>query len=291
MEMMMLTFLNRYHWSVEYFEDLRNVNHCEFIMMDKNIDNGKYLLKSELRTWSELKKQRALEAAKDATSSGNTSRDGSTQQRNIDPKRRNTLSQYLPPSQQNSTPAPPRKWGGCVAGCDHKHDRYPRRKLQAQPPSVPEQSPEQTLGDEKGQEPYAGEDHPIAHQEDATPNIEGATETGTLPLRPGKTPTQAFAQQFASDHGSGTPHEEPSDNEFDYFDPASILPAGKATTKRPPRRRPTEEDLERWASESGMGSGKRADALGDDPDEGDEDEDTSLEEQEKKDRSLKGSVY
>ena len=22
-----------YHWSVEYFEDLRNVNHCEFVVM------------------------------------------------------------------------------------------------------------------------------------------------------------------------------------------------------------------------------------------------------------------
>lgn len=258
--------------------------------MDKNIDNGKYLLKSELRTWSELKKQRALEAAKDAAAVGNNSRDASTQSQPIDPKRRNTLSQFLPSAQQTSTPAPPRKWGGCVAGCDHKHDRYPRRRLQAQPPSVPEQKPPQEQ--EEKREQYAGEDHPIAHQEDATSKPTEPPGTATLPIRPSKTPTQMIAEQIATENGSGTPHEEPSDNEFDYFDPASTLPAAKGTTKRAPKRRPTEEDLERWASESGMGSGKRADALGDEPDEGDEEgEESTLEEQEKKDRSLKGSVY
>ena len=103
----------RYHWSVEYFEDLRNVNHCEFITMDKDKDNGKFLLKSELRTWSELKKQRAIEAAKEESS-----RDESHQPQSpiIDPKRRNTVSQFLPNSQPMPTPPPARKWGGCVAG-------------------------------------------------------------------------------------------------------------------------------------------------------------------------------
>ncbi|EMD00840.1 hypothetical protein BAUCODRAFT_46450, partial [Baudoinia panamericana UAMH 10762] len=48
-----------YHWSVEYFEDLRNINHCEFIIMRKSDDSGKYLLENQLRTWSELKRQRA----------------------------------------------------------------------------------------------------------------------------------------------------------------------------------------------------------------------------------------
>ncbi|RAL67953.1 hypothetical protein DID88_008677 [Monilinia fructigena] len=30
-----------YHFSVEYFEDLRNVNHCEFLIMRKSNDSGK----------------------------------------------------------------------------------------------------------------------------------------------------------------------------------------------------------------------------------------------------------
>lgn len=47
-----------YHFSVEYFEDLRNVNHCEFIVMKLNQDSGKYVLQNQLRTWSELRRER-----------------------------------------------------------------------------------------------------------------------------------------------------------------------------------------------------------------------------------------
>lgn len=255
--------------------------------MDKNIDNGKYLLKSELRTWSELKKQRALEAAKANADAPQPHHPV------VDPKRRNTLSQFLPNSQPTSNPLPPRKWGGCVAGCDHKHDRYPRRKLQAQPPSVAEK------------EQYEGEDHPIAHQEEGGPTTNESispTTPNTLPIRPGKTPTQLFAEHYGgTDSGAPTPHERPSDGdgsgESDYFDSNAVLPSHRAQSgaaKRPPRRKPTEEDLERWANESGMGSGERADALGDEPEEGEEEEEeegAKLEEQEKHNRSLRGSVY
>ena len=48
-----------YHFSVEYFEDLRNVNHCEFVVMRLNAENQKYTLQNQLRTWSELKRERA----------------------------------------------------------------------------------------------------------------------------------------------------------------------------------------------------------------------------------------
>ena len=47
-----------YHWSVEYFEDLRNINHCEFVVLTHNPENGKYTLQNKLRTWSDLKKER-----------------------------------------------------------------------------------------------------------------------------------------------------------------------------------------------------------------------------------------
>ncbi|KAL8825908.1 MAG: hypothetical protein Q9191_004132, partial [Dirinaria sp. TL-2023a] len=49
-----------YHFSVEYFEDLRNVNHCEFVVM-KLAGNGKYELKNQLRTWSELRREKERE--------------------------------------------------------------------------------------------------------------------------------------------------------------------------------------------------------------------------------------
>lgn len=46
-----------YHFSVEYFEDLRNVNHCEFVVMKRSKENQKYILQNELRTWSQLRKE------------------------------------------------------------------------------------------------------------------------------------------------------------------------------------------------------------------------------------------
>jgi broad specificity phosphatase PhoE len=47
-----------YHYSVEFFEDLRNVNHCEFLVM-KLAPNGRYVLQNSLRRWSDLRKERA----------------------------------------------------------------------------------------------------------------------------------------------------------------------------------------------------------------------------------------
>ena len=50
-----------YHFSVEYFEDLRNVEHCEFVVMKLNSETGKYVLQNNLRTWSELKREKEKE--------------------------------------------------------------------------------------------------------------------------------------------------------------------------------------------------------------------------------------
>ncbi|KAL9108306.1 MAG: hypothetical protein Q9227_006904 [Pyrenula ochraceoflavens] len=87
-----------YHFSVEYFEDLRNVNHCEFVVMKKNKDNGKYILQNQLRTWSELKRERAA---------------------------RGSISMPKELSPQIPTR---RKWGGCPDGCGHaKHGHYIRK--------------------------------------------------------------------------------------------------------------------------------------------------------------------
>ena len=49
-----------YHFSVEYFEDLRNMNHCEFVVMRKSIETGKYILRNQLRTWSAMKREKEL---------------------------------------------------------------------------------------------------------------------------------------------------------------------------------------------------------------------------------------
>lgn len=47
-----------YHYSVEFFEDLRNINHCEFLVM-KLGNNGRYVLQNQLRRWSDLRRERA----------------------------------------------------------------------------------------------------------------------------------------------------------------------------------------------------------------------------------------
>lgn len=53
-----------YHFSVEYFEDLRNVNHCEFIVMKRDPEDGRYILQNTLRTWTQLRRDLAAKGEK-----------------------------------------------------------------------------------------------------------------------------------------------------------------------------------------------------------------------------------
>lgn len=95
-----------YHFSVEYFEDLRNINHCEFLIMNKQ-ESGKYVLENKLRTWSELRRERALKKEKEKEKGGSgtpTNKDN------------NKLEKALATS---ASPVAPRRWGGCPNGCDH----------------------------------------------------------------------------------------------------------------------------------------------------------------------------
>ncbi|KAF9889140.1 hypothetical protein FE257_007629 [Aspergillus nanangensis] len=87
-----------YHWSVEYFEDLRNINHCEFVILKLNPDNGKYVLQNQLRTWSELRREKAQDAQRERNAKG------------LSP---------LPPTPSEIPPPIRRKWGGCPEGCSH----------------------------------------------------------------------------------------------------------------------------------------------------------------------------
>lgn len=86
-----------YHFSVEYFEDLRNVNHCEFVVMKLNENHGKYVLQNQLRTWSELKRERA-----------------------------NSRTSITEPE----SPIPVRKkWGGCLQSDGDRGDDFVRRQM------------------------------------------------------------------------------------------------------------------------------------------------------------------
>ncbi|EWG42930.1 hypothetical protein FVEG_04614 [Fusarium verticillioides 7600] len=91
-----------YHFTVEYFEDLRNINHCEFLIMRKQ-ENNKYLLENKLRTWSDLRRERKDKEEKDKDSS------------------------KLP---RTKTFVVTRRWGGCPNGCDHSRHYAKREDLE-----------------------------------------------------------------------------------------------------------------------------------------------------------------
>ncbi|KAF2175734.1 phosphoglycerate mutase-like protein [Zopfia rhizophila CBS 207.26] len=138
-----------YHWSVEYFEDLRNVNHCEFIIMKQSPSNGRYVLQNELRTWSDLKRRAAAANAASGTA--------------VTPSR----GPPAPGPLGSSPTIPVRRWGGCANGCNHDKINWPRRAMR--------KNTAEYLG---GQLPAPAlphgekDDHPIASQEaDHTPAI------------------------------------------------------------------------------------------------------------------------
>ncbi|KAI2692754.1 hypothetical protein LCP963914a_848 [Penicillium roqueforti] len=95
-----------YHWSVEYFEDLRNINHCEFLVLTLNPENGKYTLQNKLRTWSDLRKDRDRENAS-----------------------KGQVPAPIPPLGHTDNTPTRRKWGGCPDGCNHGMTTEGRQSL------------------------------------------------------------------------------------------------------------------------------------------------------------------
>lgn len=108
-----------YHFSVEYFEDLRNINHCEFLIMRKSTDSGKYILENNLRTWSQLKQER-LAAAKEKEKK-NPSISSPTTDRDREKKKRLEAATLA-----HNQALAHKKWGGCPNGCDHGKHPYKR---------------------------------------------------------------------------------------------------------------------------------------------------------------------
>ena len=120
-----------YHFSVEYFEDLRNVNHCEFLIMRKKEDSGKYILENNLRTWSELKRERmaALQLKEKAEKEKGTSTSPSSTNLNgqghVSEKDKEKERKLLGDAATSASPVQTRKkWGGCPNGCDHSKHYY-----------------------------------------------------------------------------------------------------------------------------------------------------------------------
>ncbi|KAF2238340.1 phosphoglycerate mutase-like protein [Viridothelium virens] len=347
-----------YHWSVEYFEDLRNINHCEFIVMKRNEDNGKYALQNELRTWSELKRRAAANEA----------------------PRNSISSKNITPATQSHSPVAVRKWGGCAQGCNHHQMNFPRRTRRQNTQDF--QQPAATIpeSNEKSDHPIAPKtnegDAPTpkifnvtsseptttnAHSNDHIPDLKAdqdASSTGTpadddasgesSPISPDAPDARLLrlphhmhprthrpsvlrlGRDFGgSRSGAVTPADVLSDDS-DYFssETGNKAHAGRrgvgvgasvpmnlgALSKKLKQKdgvgrggagagKTTEEQEQEWAEESGMGSGARADALGDQTESSDVDtggEETpgtgrsavsEVELAEMRDKSVRGSVY
>ncbi|KAH7093584.1 histidine phosphatase superfamily [Paraphoma chrysanthemicola] len=280
-----------YHWSVEYFEDLRNVNHCEFMIMKQSENNGKYILQNELRTWSELKRR--------AAANGSTATP--------------TSSRPTPVSagQLNSSPTiPTRRWGGCVNGCNHDRQNWPKRPMrkntldylggqkdQLPPPAKPLESVESEQED------------PPATTQEATPIIEEPSPAklsrkhSTKAVHGLELPPTPASPNDASNDASSSELEEASANlprhhhnsvprtaaiarhlqppqrtpgdgfsdDSDYFPGMQHLHNHRSKLRASSKQRQQSKDRklarrqteQSWKEESGMGNGAKTDRLGD----------------------------
>lgn len=213
-----------YHWSVEYFEDLRNVDHCEFVVMRRASETDKFVLQNELRTWSELKRQRADDAERAAT-------------------------------QQ----PPPRKiWGGCAEGCTHDHVHLPRQQVEdpeEQPlPNGEREDAVQIVGLVLNEE----ESEAFPRPADMSPSIGTPAHTpGTkrsdkpLPMRP--SPHRPLWLDAGRDFGG---------SQSGAATPAGGLPDTSDYGFPQMEAKQTGQHHE-WVEQAGMRTFARADALGD----------------------------
>lgn len=246
--------------------------------MKQQEDSGKYILQNQLRTWSDLKKRAAA-------MEGNA----------------NSAVPKGPPKPREASPSVPlRRWGGCANGCNHDRIVYPRRArrqntsdfLGTKDKDAKKLDTDVAHAGTNGS-PVATKSSPIALRDTAkkaTNGLEAVNNDGmdssvlSSPRDPVGTSSESedpfssdgetrqvfrrpnflnVGRDFGGSHsGVGTPAEGLSDDS-DYFDPR----ARQARAARSRSRQASIKQAAEWATESGMGSGAKADKLGDgDPD-------------------------
>ncbi|KAI9762512.1 MAG: hypothetical protein M4579_000315 [Chaenotheca gracillima] len=276
-----------YHFSVEYFEDLRNVNHCEFVVMKKNEDNGKYILQNKLRTWSELKKERALAES---------------------PKTERAKEQSHIPLR--------RKWGGCVDGCNHgkspdRNQGQQKQENQGRPVKATgvgrivqdrlkaeSKSSQGTdiSSSERDEDDGRGQMTPLDLTLRITPESMTTSPHGTPPLI--SVTDREASELFSPDQLAMLHIEQDQSRSQLQIKPESSTSATsseddarRSDQRSSPRRNSSKRDRA-IAIESGMGSGARADALGDQSDpEDDRGEEKTDRIELVGDRNVRDSVY
>ena len=238
-----------YHFSVEYFEDLRNINHCEFIVMKLNPKTGKYVLQNKLRTWSELKKEEEQSRAKTQSpipvrkrwGDKQDERDAQEFERRQFARRQNTAEYFadeIPSALSRTNSRRTSRAADIEKGLDEDDENSRRRK---------------SIAVNKGEDP-----------------VSGTNGTMTLPLRPqSKSHKSLFIDRpimmggrdgGGSDSGLGSPTGLPSDE-------AEILADLRHRMGEIPTKRSLAMALHgELDPQAGMNEDARADALGDQSD-------------------------
>ena len=262
-----------YHFSVEYFEDLKNINHCEFVVMRLNAENGKYALQNHLRTWSEMKRERASSRAEPLS---------------LVPVRK--------------------RWGGCQdgdRGDDFARRQHARRQNTADlfRDDLSEERVEQatkrvavrpmTLSQAENNRPSEAGADVLGNVEDGGSQTDAATVRNTVPPSARKrilSPSRLDIVKGGRDGGgsrSGATSPNPSASDD------SDAEAKQHLRSLPPRRSMAMA-MALKGKFDGNGAVKervRADALGDQSDAEDEEEQRQLEKLEAADKSFGGSVH
>jgi hypothetical protein len=333
-----------YHFSVEYFEDLRNVNHCEFLIMRKKEDSGKYILENNLRTWSELKRERLAAAAareKASTPSSPTTTSSTPVSEKDKEKEKKLLVANEAAAASSTSPVPARKkWGGCPNGCDHGKHYYKKEnsmhamqlngRMNSFPSgtsameSIQQRRPAarrwQSSSDEDEDDPRGRIGPPVTvdveksldemvSSPDGTPSFISVEDRLRSRLKSPNTNgdiANLLVKTGGRDFGgsaSGNTSQAGSDTEISEDDAQKrFVKGGKmGLTHRPSAghgKMIGGKTTGRAREESGMGRSAMADALGDQVDvgsdagsEGEPEIEDVLDEKEKAERSVRGSVY
>ena len=257
-----------YHFSVEYFEDLRNVNHCEFVVMKLNEGSGKYVLQNQLRTWSELKRERA------------NSRTSTT---------------------EPESPVPVRKkWGGCLQSDGDRGDDFARRQMARRRKDTKElfEDFEMDYGSKEtgngkkadggeGEYPRGREDGPQTPGKENSQTVASNVHLATPGARTRiVSPSRLEILKGGRDgggsrSGAASPsHSSPEDSEAEIKEHMKSLPLRRSLAMA------LNGELD------GDGQRVRADALGDQSDVEDEEDEQrkEIEKLEAKDKSFEGAV-